>query len=78
MQINLVIRYNLFLLVKWIQCPIASVLDKHAISYEVLGIQSENVISQVLIDSDYGISTTPYFQTKKSGVYMLPIGTSNK
>jgi methylmalonyl-CoA mutase cobalamin-binding subunit len=47
----------------------ASVLDKHAISYEVLGIQSENVISQVLIDSDYGISTTPYFQTEKSGVY---------
>lgn len=45
------------------------VLDDYAISYEVLGIQSENVISQALIDSDFGISTTPYFQTEKSGVY---------
>jgi cellulose biosynthesis protein BcsQ len=35
----------------------------------VLGIQCEKEISQVLIDSDYGISTTPYFQTEKSGVY---------
>ena len=34
-----------------------------------MGLQSENVISQVLIDSDFGISTTPYFQTEKSGVY---------
>lgn len=44
-------------------------LKKHNVYYEVLGIQSENVISQVLIDSDYGISTTPYYQTEKSGVY---------
>ena len=45
------------------------VIEKHAISYEVLGIESEEVISQVLLDSDFGISTTPYFQTEKSGVY---------
>ena len=46
-----------------------TILENYSISNEVLGIQSENVISQVLIDSDYGISTTPYFQTEKSGVY---------
>lgn len=46
-----------------------SVLDHYSISYEVLGIQSEKVISEVLINSDFGISTTPYFQTEKSGVY---------
>lgn len=46
-----------------------NILDNYTISYEVLGIQSENVISQVLMDSDFGISTTPYFQTEKSGVY---------
>ncbi|MBE8724540.1 hypothetical protein [Flavobacterium hungaricum] len=44
-------------------------LENYAISYKVLGIQSENVISQVLAESDFGISTTPYFQTEKSGVY---------
>lgn len=46
-----------------------SILEGYNIAYEVLGIQSENVISQVLINSDFGISTTPYFQTEKSGVY---------
>jgi hypothetical protein len=46
-----------------------NVLENNKIDYEVMGIQSESVISQVLIDSDYGISTTPYFQTEKSGVY---------
>ena len=46
-----------------------TILENHAISYDVLGIQSEKEISQVLVDSDYGISTTPYFQTEKSGVY---------
>jgi hypothetical protein len=46
-----------------------TVLDNYNIGYEVMGIQSEMVISQVLINSDYGISTTPYFQTEKSGVY---------
>lgn len=45
------------------------ILDKYSILYEVLGIQSVDVISQVLFDSDFGISTTPYFQTEKSGVY---------
>lgn len=46
-----------------------TVLENCHICYEVLGIQSEMIISQVLINSDYGISTTPYFQTEKSGVY---------
>ena len=46
-----------------------NVLESNIIHYEVMGIQTESVISQVLIDSDYGISTTPYFQTEKSGVY---------
>jgi hypothetical protein len=46
-----------------------TVLENYGISYDVLGIQCEKEISQVLIDSDYGISTTPYFQTEKSGVY---------
>jgi hypothetical protein len=46
-----------------------NVLEDNGLYYEVMGIQSEIVISQVLIDSDYGISTTPYFQTEKSGVY---------
>ncbi|MDQ1166737.1 glycosyltransferase [Flavobacterium sp. SORGH_AS_0622] len=45
------------------------ILQNYNIEYEVLGIQAENVISQVLLDSDFGISTTPYFQTEKSGVY---------
>lgn len=46
-----------------------AILESQKISYYVLGIQSEDVISQVLINSDFGISTTPYFQTEKSGVY---------
>jgi len=46
-----------------------TVLDNYSICYDILGRQSENVISQVLIDSDYGISTTPYFQTEKSGIF---------
>lgn len=45
------------------------ILEKYTIDFEVLGIQPENVISQVLLNSDFGISTTPYFQTEKSGVY---------
>lgn len=45
------------------------VLKDQDVGYEVMGIQSEDVISQTLIDSDYGISTTPYFQTEKSGVF---------
>ncbi|MEZ7498686.1 glycosyltransferase [Flavobacterium sp. Arc3] len=46
-----------------------AVLHLFKIDYEVLGIQAESVISQILIDSNYGISTTPYFQTEKSGIY---------
>jgi len=46
-----------------------NVIERNSIKYEVMGIQTESVISQVLIDSEYGISTTPYFQTEKSGVY---------
>jgi hypothetical protein len=46
-----------------------TILEDCDIYYEVLGIQSEKIISQVLINSDFGISTTPYFQTEKSGVY---------
>lgn len=45
------------------------VLEDYHICYDVLGIQSEKAISQVLINSDFGLSTTPYFQTEKSGVY---------
>ncbi|MFD2942086.1 hypothetical protein [Flavobacterium notoginsengisoli] len=45
------------------------ILENRDIEYEVMGIQSEAIISQVLIDSDFGISTTPYFQTEKSGVF---------
>jgi hypothetical protein len=45
------------------------ILESNNILFEVMGLQSENVISQVLSESSYGISTTPYFQTEKSGVY---------
>ena len=46
-----------------------NILENQSICYDVLGTQSESVISQILINSDYGISTTPYFQTEKSGVF---------
>ncbi|MGQ7947227.1 hypothetical protein [Flavobacterium sp. WC2509] len=46
-----------------------TLLESFNICHEVLGLQSENTISEVLINSDFGISTTPYFQTEKSGVY---------
>jgi hypothetical protein len=46
-----------------------NILASKGVDFEVMGIQSESIISQVLVDSDYGISTTPYFQTEKSGVY---------
>ncbi|MCW2118496.1 hypothetical protein [Flavobacterium sp. 7A] len=45
------------------------VLDHYRIVYEVMGKQSEEVISQVLVNSEFGISTTPYFQTEKSGIF---------
>ena len=46
-----------------------AILENYKICYEVLGVQSEDIISQALVNSDFGISTTPYFQTEKSGVY---------
>jgi hypothetical protein len=46
-----------------------TVLNDFKICFEVMGIQSEPIISDVLLNSDFGISTTPYFQTEKSGVY---------
>jgi len=46
-----------------------TILDYYNIRYEVLGIQPENIISQILRNSDFGISTTPYYQSEKSGVY---------
>jgi hypothetical protein len=46
-----------------------TILENYNICYQVLGRQPESVISQILIDSDIGISTTPYFQSEKSGVY---------
>ncbi|OXA88979.1 glycosyltransferase [Flavobacterium hercynium] len=46
-----------------------AILEYYNIQYEVLGKQPENTISQVLKNSDFGISTTPYYQTEKSGVY---------
>lgn len=45
------------------------ILASYDIPFEVLGIQSEEKISEVLTNSDFGISTTPYYQTEKSGVY---------
>ena len=45
------------------------VLENNNLRYEILGMQSEIEISQILINSDYGISTTPYYQSEKSGVY---------
>jgi len=47
----------------------SEVLLKYKICFEVMGMQSESVISQMLLDSDFGITTTPYLQTEKSGVY---------
>lgn len=46
-----------------------AILDHYFISYDILGVQSEKTISQILVDSDFGISTTPYFQSEKSGVF---------
>lgn len=46
-----------------------AILDKKSIAYIVLGKQSEDVISKILLKSTFGISTTPYFQTEKSGIY---------
>jgi hypothetical protein len=44
------------------------ILDKYAIEYDLLGSSSEQKISEVLLNSDYGISSTPYKISDKSGV----------
>ena len=45
-----------------------NILELYAIEYELLGASSEDKISEVLINSDYGISSTPYKISDKSGV----------
>jgi hypothetical protein len=44
------------------------ILRQHAIEYELLGPASEEKISDVFINSDFGISSTPYKISDKSGV----------
>ena len=44
------------------------VLDSHKIYYDLLGPKEEGEISQVLMNADYGISTTPFKISDKSGV----------
>jgi hypothetical protein len=56
-----------------------TILEQHGIKYEVLGESIEAEISQELINADYGISSTPYKISDKSGVvaamweHQLPI-----
>lgn len=45
-----------------------TILERNGIAYEVLGESTEDKISEVLINSDYGISSTPYKISDKSGV----------
>jgi hypothetical protein len=45
-----------------------NILELYSIEYELLGASSEEKISEVLINSDYGISSTPYKISDKSGV----------
>jgi hypothetical protein len=45
-----------------------NILDQYAIKYDLLGISTEDKISSVLLNSDYGISSTPYKISDKSGV----------
>lgn len=45
-----------------------NILELYEIEYELLGPSSEEKISEVLINSDYGISSTPYKISDKSGV----------
>jgi len=45
-----------------------TVLDKYKIAYEVKGRASESEISHSLLNSDFGISSTPYKISDKSGV----------
>lgn len=51
------------LLITWI-----NILELYAIKYELLGVSSAEQISEVLTNSDYGISSTPYKISDKSGV----------
>lgn len=44
-----------------------SELNRLGISYHIYGFLPENEISKILFNSDYGISTTPYLLTEKSG-----------
>jgi hypothetical protein len=56
-----------------------SILDHYEIDYKIIGPTSETIISQVLMGGDYGISSTPYKISDKSGVvaamreHQLPI-----
>ena len=43
------------------------ILDKHKIKYEVLGVLSIEELSDLMIQVDIGISTTPYYLYEKSG-----------
>lgn len=43
------------------------ILNKYNIAYDTLGFQDEKTISKVLANSNYGISTTPFYQSDKSG-----------
>lgn len=45
-----------------------AVLDRHCILYELFGVSSVEKISRVLKNGNYGISTTPYKISDKSGV----------
>jgi hypothetical protein len=51
------------LLSSWTQ-----ILDKYSVIYELLGPTTESQISQVLMNGNYGISSTPYKISDKSGV----------
>ncbi|WP_426092453.1 hypothetical protein [Flavobacterium sp. DSR3-2] len=44
------------------------ILEKYSISYELLGASSEVTISEVFMNANYGISSTPYKISDKSGV----------
>ncbi|MFV8336874.1 glycosyltransferase [Flavobacterium sp. RSP29] len=44
------------------------ILEKYSIAYELLGASSENKISEVLLNGNYGISSTPHKISDKSGV----------
>lgn len=42
-------------------------LERHGISYDISGFLPEDKVSELLEQSDYGITTTPYLLTEKSG-----------